>query len=60
MFLHAVKPRKPAAAVSAPLAAIRPDAAPDETLAYYTRAAATGPLREVTALDQIYGYWIRD
>lgn len=37
---------------ASPLAAL-----PEDALAYFTPAPVKGPLRELTALDQIYGYW---
>ena len=51
MFLRALNIRK-AKPVS--------PASQDETLAYYTREAPQGPLREMTALEQHYGYWSRE
>lgn len=30
---------------------------PEDALAYFTPAPVKGPLRELTALDQMYGYW---
>ncbi|HRK43336.1 MAG TPA: hypothetical protein PLH11_09860 [Gemmobacter sp.] len=51
MFLRALSIRK-AKPVSPPSL--------DETLAYYTREVPQGPLREVTALEQHYGYWSRE
>lgn len=51
MFLHALSIRKAKPVSPAIL---------DETLAYYTREAPQGPLREMTALDQHFGYWSRE
>lgn len=51
MFLRALSIRKAKPVNPEPL---------DETLAYYTRETPQGPLREVTALEQHYGYWSRE
>ncbi|MFZ0099790.1 MAG: hypothetical protein WAK98_14985 [Gemmobacter sp.] len=29
----------------------------EDTLAYYMPTPAKGPLREISALEQMYGYW---
>ncbi len=50
MFLRVVTSRTPAPAPVQPL----------DSLAYYNRELTTGPLREISALEQIYGYWTRD
>ncbi len=35
-------------------------AQPEDALAYFTPAPVKGPLRELTALDQMYGYWTEE
>ena len=52
MFMRFKKPAR--AATPAPVAL------PADALAYYAREAHTGPLRELSALDQMYGYWQAD
>ena len=55
MFLRVLKTR--------PATPVAPDptrALADETLDYYSRTAPEGPLREITALEQHYGYWSRE
>jgi hypothetical protein len=32
----------------------------EDTLDYYMRTPAKGPLREISALEQMYGYWSAD
>ena len=49
MFMRFKKPARAAAPV--------PVALPADALAYYAREASSGPLRELSALDQMYGYW---
>ncbi|MFC6499177.1 hypothetical protein ACFP8Z_16670 [Gemmobacter lanyuensis] len=52
MFMRFKKPARAAAPV--------PVALPADALAYYAREASSGPLRELSALDQMYGYWQAD
>lgn len=55
MFLRVLKTRP-----ATPVAPVPTHAPADETLDYYSRTAPEGPLREITALEQHYGYWSRE
>lgn len=35
-------------------------AQPEDALAYFSPAPVKGPLRELSALDQMYGYWTEE
>lgn len=59
MFLRALKTRH-ATPVASPETGLEAKEAADETLDYYTRETPQGPLREVTPLEQLYGYWSRE
>ncbi|WP_192931105.1 hypothetical protein [Gemmobacter serpentinus] len=53
MFLRAVKPRR-SEAIPAPQPIV------DETLAYFTPETLTRNLRDLDAIEQMFGYWARD